>query len=262
MAMKSGALSWPLVLCLGLGAFPREVLAQSKTGESAGKASAQRLVPGQGTASVAPAAPTRYGVARGADPASSAGLGGRVYSTGLEEVCVRIIPVNKVAWKAETPYRSQIYLLGPGKKRLLGSNYDDRVVRLGRLPAGEIELGILPFGADAGAVRTGSGDRNPDGLPHAKVRAWPSGMVEVRFEDLLGLPEGRDLNSGNAVKREFAQRNFLSDVIVQFTGGVTADGAVLTVLESLKDPNPEVRHAAAATLRTGYPRIARSAGLP
>ena len=191
------------------------------------------------------------------------GLGGRVYSTGLDEVYVRIIPVDRVSWKLERPYTSRIYLLAPGRKRLLGSNFDDRVVRLGRLPAGEIKLGIDTYGADAGSVQTGPGERNPDRLPHAKVTQLPSGVVEVRFEDLLGLPERRGLKSGNSpAEQAYAHRNFLSDVIVQFSGGVTGSDVVMQTLEMLKDPNPEVRKVAAYALKTCCPQIARSAGVP
>jgi len=187
------------------------------------------------------------------------GLGGRVYSTGLEEVYVRIVPVNRVSWKIERPYTSGIYLLAPGKKRFLGSNYDDRVVRLGRLPAGEIELGI---DSPEGSLQTGPGERNPDKLPHAKVTQLPSGVVEVRFEDLLGLPERRGLRSVNSAEQAYAHRNFLSDVIVQFSGGVTGSDVVMQTLEMLKDPNPEVRKVAAYALKTCCPQIARSAGVP
>jgi hypothetical protein len=33
-----------------------------------------------------------------------AGLGGTLFSTGLDEVFVRIVPVQRVSWKQEIPY--------------------------------------------------------------------------------------------------------------------------------------------------------------
>jgi hypothetical protein len=259
--MKATAKMWSLAALVTLSALPQQAASQVRPSTPPSTPAIKQLVPGQGVTRVAPAPSTQVVSVQRQEQVSLAGLGGKVYSTGLEEVYVRIIPVDQVSWKLEHPYVSRIYVMAQGKKRFVGSNFNGRVVRLGRLPAGEINLGIDSFGGDAGRVQTGSGERNPDGLPHATVRALPSGVVEVRFEDLFGLPEGRDLNSGDVAKRAHAQRNFLSDVIVQFSGGVTADGGVLTVLESLKDSNPEVRRAAAYTLRTGYPRIARSAGV-
>ena len=129
-------------------------------------------------------------------------------------------------------------------------------------PAGEIRIGIDTFGLGAGSVQTGPGERNPDGLPHAKVTQSPSGVVEVRFEDLFHLPEGRLLNSGNPATQSYAHRNFLSDVIVQFNGGVTASDAALRLLDMLKHPDPESRRIAAHGLKACYPRVALSAGVP
>ena len=84
----------------------------------------------------------------------------------------------------------------------------------------------------------------------------------MRFEDLLGLPERRGLKSGNSPAEQAYAHNFLSDVIVQFSGGVTGSDVVMQTLELLKDPNPEVRKTAAYALKTCCPQIARSAGVP
>ena len=252
-----------LAALLALSALPRQALAQVKPSRPPAAPAATRLVPGQGVVAVAPTRSKGLVSVQHVERVNLVGLGGRIYSTGLEEVYVRIIPVQQVSWKRETPYLSHIYLLSPGKTNFLGSNFDDRVVRLGRLPAGEIRLGIDPFGSGAGQVQTGPGKRNPDNFPHAKVTQLPSGVVEVRFEDLLGLPERSGLRSGNSpAVQAYAHRNFLSDVIVQFSGGVTASDVVMQTLEMLKDPNPEVRKVAAYALKTCCPQIARSAGVP
>lgn len=254
--MKAPVQAGLLSALLALGVSPQVAFAQATTPKSEVKP----LVPGQGVAATAPTPTARSVSFQRERQADLSGLGHCVYSTGLEDVYLRIVPVERVPQK-DTPYRSKIFLLTGEKQRLLGSNSDDRVVRLGRLPAGEIHLGIDAAGPGAASFQTGPGERNADRLPHATVRSLPSGVVEVRFEDLIGLPEGRDLNSTDTGRRTFAARNFLNDVVVQLSGGVTADGGVLTVLASLKDPSPEVRKAAADTLKIGYPRIAKSAGL-
>jgi len=258
--MKATGKTWSLVALLALSALPQQALSQVRPSKPPATPAAIQLVPGQGMVAVA-RAPSRGLVSvQHVERVNLVGLGGRIYSTGLDEVYVRIVPVHLVSWKRERPYTSHIYLLAPGKKRFLGSNFDDRVVRLGRLPAGEIKLGI---DSPEGSLQTGPGERNPDKLPHAKVTQFPSGVVEVRFEDLLGLPERRGLRSGNSpAEQAYAHRNFLSDVIVQFSGGVTGSDVVMQTLELLKDPNPEVRKVAAYALKTCCPQIARSAGVP
>ena len=248
-----------LAALLALSALPQQALSQVKPPKPPVTPAATRLVPGQGMVTVAPTRSKGLVSVQHVERFSLLGLGGRVYSTGLEEVYVRIIPVRQVSWKREMPYLSHIYLLSPGKTNFLGSNFDDRVVRLGRLPAGEIKLGI---DSPEGSLQTGPGERNPDRLPHAKVTQLPSGVVEVRFEDLLGLPERRGLRSVNSAEQAYAQRNLLSDVIVQFSGGVTASDVVMQTLEMLKHPDPEVRKVAAQALKACCPQIARSAGVP
>jgi hypothetical protein len=256
--MKATAGISSLAALLALGVLPQPAHSQGSRSSAPSPPVVRKLVPGERVAGVSQAPSRRVISVQHVERVNLAGLGGTVFSTGLDEVFVRIVPVQQVSWKRERPYRSQIYLLAPGEKRLLGSNFDDRVVRLGRLPAGEIKLGI---DSPEGSFQTGPGDRNRDSLPHAKVTGLPSGVVEVRFEDLHGLREAKRLASGNAAERAYAHRNLLSDVIVQFSGGVTADAAVMQALKCLKDPNPDVRNAAAYTLKVACPQIARSAGV-
>jgi hypothetical protein len=247
-----------LAAFLVLGFLPQPGYSQGSQSGSPSPPVVRQLVPGERVAGVARAPSSRVISVQHVERVNLTGLGGKLFSTGLDEVFVRIVPVQRVSWKREQPYRSEIYLLAPGEKRLLGSNFDDCVVRLGRLPAGEIKLGI---DSPEGSFQTGPGHRNRDNLPHAKVTGLRSGVVEVRFEDLHGLPEQKWLASGSAFERAFAHRNFLSDVIVQFSGGVTADAAVMQLLECLKDPNPDVRNVAAYALKVAHPQIARSAGI-
>jgi len=128
--MKATGKTWSLVALLALSALPQQALSQVRPSKPPATPAAIQLVPGQGMVAVA-RAPSRGLVSvQHVERVNLVGLGGRIYSTGLDEVYVRIVPVHLVSWKRERPYTSHIYLLAPGKKRFLGSNFDDRVVRL------------------------------------------------------------------------------------------------------------------------------------
>lgn len=183
------------------------------------------------------------------------GLGGQVYSTGLEDIWVTIIPKSRAT---NITYLCQIYILGPGTAKYVGSNYEKKSLNLGKFPAGELLIGTSNT-AERITVQTGPASRNPDNLPHATVRELPDGVVDVRFEDSRGLPEQRLVN-GSPFERKWAHDNFFQDTVLQFSGGVTADAAVMTLLPMLKDTDPEKRQTAAAVLKQAYPKIARAAG--
>jgi hypothetical protein len=88
----------------------------------------------------------------------------------------------------------------------------------------------------------------------------PGGGVEVRFEHSPGLTEAR-LMSGTAEERRRAHNHFFHDCILQFTGGVTKDPAVLVLLSMSKDSDSQKRRTAETALKQVYPNIARSAGI-
>ena len=202
----------------------------------------------RGTVKAAPARVVRSAPAARLD---LSGVGGGVYSTGLENIQVTITPRPSRA--TDPTYHSEIYVLWAGgkEKRHIGHNRQKRTVSLGRIPAGEVVVRI-ETGKDAHA--SGDASRNHDLLPHANVRQIAEGVVDVRMEDLPGLPEA---SAPAAYKKE----HFFQDANLVFTGGVTSEPGLLKTLELLKDPNPEARAAAAAVLKTGYPKTARAAGL-
>jgi len=178
------------------------------------------------------------------------GLGNQLYSTGLEDVRVTITPAN------EPTDRAAIYLVSPGNKRLIASNYDNKSVNLGRLEAGEIVIGVEAPSENNAFYKTGEGSRNPDGLRHAVVRRKPDGSVEVKFETSLHNP-ATDWNWDRIPGR----RGVLEDVMLTFTGGVTADANVPELLKALQSPDPSQRQTAAKVLKQAYPRMAKLAGL-
>jgi hypothetical protein len=81
-----------------------------------------------------------------------------------------------------------------GRPELLFNNRttaDGTEVSLGSFAAGT-EL-VFRMNVNLGSTNyyTGPGQRNDDGLPHARAQAeWAPGVTLVSFEDLGGLPEG------------------------------------------------------------------------
>jgi hypothetical protein len=203
------------------------------------------------------------------------GLGGAVYSTGLEDVWVRLFSQKLYSGDGlhsgdgDVPYFSWIYLFATNRQTwltnteiCLGSNHEDedKFIKLGRLPAGEIRIRVQNT-VEGNIVETGTASRNPDGLRHATVRKIPDGVVEVRFEHSPGLTEAR-LMSGTHLERLRAHNHFFHDCILQFGGGVTLDPTVFTLLTMSKDTDPEKRKVAKTALKQIHPNIARSAGIP
>jgi len=181
-------------------------------------------------------------------------IGATIYSTALEPVWIRIVP--KPA--GDATYVSRIYVVLKGTKQYLGTNRDNKSLALGRVAAGDLQILIETPGE--GLWSSGPGSRNADQLPHALARDVSEGLVEVRFEDLRGLPEER-LTHGNATEQQYARQHYFRDVIVQVGGGVTADATVPALIESLQSSNPELRKTAADALRQTHPRMARALGL-
>lgn len=187
------------------------------------------------------------------------GLGDPFYSTGLENVFLRIIPVVEPYRTNGHPYLANIYLVQGQQKIRLGSNYDSKLINLGKLPMGEIIIAVESFPAGSGVdwFFSGPGDRNPDKLPHAVVRRLDSGIVDVRFEDSPYFTEMR----GMASNAGMLAANICQDTILQFGGGVTGDSALPILLKNLRDETPGTREAAAKTLKLAYPKIAATGGV-
>lgn len=166
-------------------------------------------------------------------------LGASVYSTGNEDVIVKILPCL-------SGFNNDVYLLSPGPERAIASNRaNGRVVNLGKLPAGEIVFGVRT--PEKKLFQVGDGTRNPDGLPHAFVKTFKSGVLQVRFEDLSG-PKGRR-----------SDRDF-NDAVFQLSGGVADNSAVADLLKMIKEQKGETRAAAITALKKINPRAAANAG--
>jgi hypothetical protein len=188
------------------------------------------------------------------------GLGGIVYSTGLAPVSVTMTRVRSGEGSHKGPgYPGQIYLVTKGRIICLGSNYDNKTLNLGWLPAGELRI-VVNNPPESFTASTGPGARNAAALPHATVRDLPNGVVRVDMEMSPGLVEQR-LIYGSGQQQAYARENFLADVHLYFTGGVTGDATVPLLIDSLKTGAPEVRLTAAGALRQAHPDIARGLGL-
>ena len=189
-------------------------------------------------------------------------VGGMVYSTGTDDIILTVLSptgwgetktvvVNGRALVLPNPnisaFADGIYILSPGPVRWVASNRQHgRRVNLGKLPPGEVVFAIctLPL---SNVFRTGDGSRNPDQLPHAVVKTFRAGPIEVWFEDLPG-------------DRSQSDRDF-NDCVFQLSGGVSGSNEVADLLKTIKEEKGEAREAAIIALRKVNPKAAAIAGL-
>jgi hypothetical protein len=178
-------------------------------------------------------------------------VGGSVFSTGVDDVIVKILPYSRDRTKAfgvetnESGITSGIYLVSTSPERFIGSNRQGgRVVNLGKVPAGE-----LIFEIRAGnTYQNGPASRNSDGLEHALIRSFPSGTIEIWFEDLPGPARG------------ISDRDF-NDVVIQLTGGVADHDGIGELLKVIKEQKGEARDAAISALQQINPKALAQAGV-
>jgi hypothetical protein len=143
-------------------------------------------------------------------------LGGSVFSSGTEDIRVSILPNGShdprygVLWtEATTVIPCDIYLVSPEPGRFIGHNFPGGgTMNLGKLPEGEVIFAIKTF--DGYTFQNGGADRNPDKVVHAFTRTFPSGQVEVWFEDSAANGDRRD--------------NDMDDVAIRLSGGVRGSG--------------------------------------
>jgi hypothetical protein len=155
-----------------------------------------------------------------AAPAPLPGLGDRLYSTGGE------ITVEVRA--ATAGLTSELRLYGAdGSFTPIATNREvGRVVTLPARPKDEeLVFGIAIAGPGGATFKLGPGDRNPDGIPHARVLNTGERQYDVGFEDLL--------NGGD---RDY------DDNVFRFSGGLapnrtpTADDQALTLVQGSSLP--------------------------
>ena len=180
-------------------------------------------------------------------PHDYSGIGGSVYATGLGEVTVTIHHVRSfLADKWSWVYPTSVSMVSNSKLVLLGSNHETRATRLGKLARGEIQLiANCPIGD--GVLISGLGSRNTDGKPRSRACDVRPGVVEVYFED--SIREG--------TRNDEWEQHWYKDVKLTFTGAVTADTGLITVLDKINDPDPNLRRGAREALKMVWPSLAR-----
>ena len=185
---------------------------------------------------------TDYGVFR---------LGGSVYSTGTEDVIVRVLDsatIRPLAPKHTagpylSPFNDGVYLLSPGPVRFIASNKQaGSTINLGTLPPDELVFGIRVSDC-ACYLQTGDASRNPDKLDHVSVRTFKSGPTELWFEDAPG-PKGMGRSD----------RNF-TDLIISVSGGVD-NGAMADLVQAVQQQKGESREASITALKKINPKLA------
>lgn len=180
-------------------------------------------------------------------------LGGAVYSTGAENIILRIRSMSDPCLPGDrrllaSPWTAGIFLVSPGPERYIGSNAQAGMeINLGILPPGEIVFEIRT--TDGYKFQTGEAYRNPDRLLHAIVRSYQSGLIEVWFEDAPG-----------PLHWDRSDRNF-TDCSIQLRGGVSDNGAVADLLKVIKEQTGEPRQAAIQALKKINPKAAAMAGV-
>ena len=121
--------------------------------------------------------------------AQPTGLGETIISTGVD-LELEVLP-------GEAAFTSEIRLVLPSGTFSLATNQEvGRVVRLELAPAG-VELIFEIFVRETEQTfRTGPGNRNPDGLPHATVVTLGPSTWTVSFEDAA---DGADFDLNDVV---------------------------------------------------------------
>lgn len=179
------------------------------------------------------------------------GIGGTVFATGLGDVVATVYPVQDFLADDFYPYLTIVHYKVGDQERLLGSNREKRTVNLGRLERGEIRLvARCPEGGDP-LFESGAGARNQDGQAHSRVRELNQGGVEMYFENTMAEGQRNDVR----------EQHWYKDYLVVFSGAVTSNPGVLTLLEKIRDPDVATRDAARAALRAMSPTLARQAGV-
>lgn len=232
------------------GAAAAVVVALSAVSLTCSAANApERGMPGNGYQRSTTKTPTTVRVA--VPKFDYAGIGGSVFATGLSDVVVTVHPSKEFISDGHHPYPMTVSLRLGDKEILLGSNRKKQTLNLGRLERGELRL-IARCESGDGTFESGPAERNPDGMAHSRVKEIRPGVVEVYFENTM--VEGK--------RNDRTEQHWYKDFKMTFTGAVTGDGGVILMLNLANDADPDTRSAARETLKTGYPMLARQAGIP
>jgi hypothetical protein len=235
-------------------AAPRPAVVQNSTAPMTAPVRAtdpiKKTEPGRNQSAKPPTsqgAATDYGVFK---------LGGSVYSTGTEDVIVRVLNSALVCpvprghnWPDLSPFNNGLYLLSPGPARFIAFNTQaGTTINLGKLPPGELVFGLRVNEYNC-YFQTGDISRNPDRLDHVSKRTFKSDdLVELWFEDALG-PKGTGRSD-----RDF------NDIVISVSGGID-NGAMADLAQSIQQQPAASREAVIAGLKKVDPKTAAAVSL-
>jgi hypothetical protein len=185
-------------------------------------------------------------------------VGGTVFSTGTDDILLKVLTPDGMPYPSETvdvfvggqrirmpnpnvsAWTDEICVVSPGPARSLTSNKQyGRVINLGKLPPGEIVFAIRT--PDGNFFKTGEASRNPDGRPHAIVKTFRSGVMQVWFEDQAGPRSATsDLDA--------------NDAVFELSGGVSDNNAVAELTKVIKEQKGEAQQQAMDALRQINPK--------
>jgi hypothetical protein len=189
-------------------------------------------------------------------------LGGSVFSTGSEDILLKVLTPSGLPYPDEavttvisgqrvrlpnpnvSAYTDDICIVSPGPARVLASNRQyDRTINLGKLPAGEVIFAIRT--PDGNFFKTGDGSRNGDRLPHAMVKTFVSGAIQLWFEDQAG-------------SRSPGSDRDCNDAVFELSGGVADNNAVADLTKIIKEQQGQARQEAFEALKRINPKAAQS----
>lgn len=185
-------------------------------------------------------------------------VGGNVFSTGTDDVLLKVMTPSGLPYPPETvdvvvggqrfclpnpnvaASTDEICIVSPGPARALTSNRQyARVINLGKLPPGEIVFAIRT--PDGNFFKTGEASRNPDGRPHAIVKTFRSGVMQVWFEDQAG-------------PRSATSDLDCNDAVFELSGGISDNNAVAELTKVIKEQKGEARQQAMEALSQINPK--------
>lgn len=113
--------------------------------------------------------------------------GGHIVSTG-GDILVQVVP-------SLAKFTTELHLFSPDRRYITTNRDTKGTINLGKFPAGsELIFGIFVRDTEK-FFMMGSGERNPDGVPHASVQILRPGVVIVGFQDVWEEPNKNVDNS-------------------------------------------------------------------
>lgn len=259
------AVSFQLCACLGLAGPVKHAVPSVRTSTSAVSSPSSTLSSGATPATLSQSASKDALAKPGLNSTNvipidlgQSVVGGNVFSTGTDGILLKVLTPSGLPYPPETvdvvvggqrirlpnpnvaASTDEICIVTPGPARSLTSNRQyARVINLGKLPPGEIVFAIRT--PDGNFFKTGEASRNPDGRPHAIVKSFRSGVIQVWFEDQAGPKSAMsDLDC--------------NDAAFELSGGVSDNNAVAELTKIIKEQKGEAKQQAMDALRQINPK--------